>query len=100
MTNKTCMQTTGLQHKNLPLNIEVKLDHNMEVFCLQLPKLELRQKRATLKAKVAALRGKLATEEEEAEFYVEKRCRETLRQAEEKWQEAKFEAEQKGQNLQ
>ncbi len=51
--------------------------------------------RASLKAKAAALKEKLAIEREEAEWLAEKRCREAQLQAEEKRREAEFEAEQK-----
>ncbi|GLD61252.1 uncharacterized protein AKAME5_001308900 [Lates japonicus] len=51
--------------------------------------------RASLKAKAAALREKLAIEQEEAEWHAEKRFREVQLQAEEKQREVEFEAQKK-----
>lgn len=58
-------------------------------------RLKAEMERASLKAKAAALKEKLAIEQEEAEWHAEKGCREAQLQAEKKQREAEFEAQQK-----
>lgn len=58
-------------------------------------RLKAEMEQASLRAKAAALREKLAIEQEEADWHAEKRRREAQLQAEEKQREAEFEAQQK-----
>lgn len=58
-------------------------------------RLKMEMERASLKAKAAALREKLAIEQEEAEWQAEKGRREAQLQAEDKQREADFEAQQR-----